>query len=455
MRQELEKLKAQIVSLQSQLAKAQKHSGNSSKPPSSDIVRKPAPRKRGRPRKRRIGGQPGHPRHERTPFAAEDLDQAWEWRYEACPCCAGRLIDAPEPAPMLQQVEILPDPVSIEEHRSVPQWCARCGKTFYPEWPEALRKAGLLGPRLTALVGFLKGACHMSYSAIRKYFRDVMHVPISRGMLAKAVRKVSASLQDPYEALLAILPKQTRLNVDETGHKDNGQRMWTWCFRAYLFTVYKISPTRSADVLVEVLGKEFEGVLGCDYYAAYRKYMREYGVLLQFCLAHFIRDVKFLAEHPNEQNRAHGQRLVTDLRELFGVIHRREKYATPETFRRALERARGQLVWDATMESPHTREAVALEERFFQHTESYFRFITEPDVEPTNNLAEQALRFVAIHRRITQGTRSQDGQQWCERIWTVIQTCGQQSRSVFEFLVAAVTAHFDAQDAPTLVPDTS
>jgi hypothetical protein len=91
-------------------------------------------------------------------------------------------------------------------------------------------------------------------------------------------------------------------------------------------------------VLVEVLGREFEGILGCDYYSAYRKYMREFGVLVQFCLAHFIRDVKFLAEHPDARNRAHGQRLLT------------------------------------------------------------------------------ALRFVAIHRRLTQGTRSADGQRWCERI---------------------------------------
>ncbi len=93
-----------------------------------------------------------------------------------------------------------------------------------------------------------------------------------------------------------------------------------------------------------------------------------------------------------------------------------------------------------------------MEERFFQHTESYFRFITEPGVEPTNNSAEQAIRFVAIHQRMTQGTRNQEGRAWCERIWTVIQTCNQQSRSVFEFLSAAVTAHFRSEEAPSLVP---
>jgi transposase len=356
----------------------------------------------------------------------------------------------------LQQIELLEISARFEQHDSQPQRCEGCQKTFYPQFPEELRKAGLVGPRLTALVGYLKGPCHMSFSAIRKYFRDVIGVQISRGMLRKLVGKVSDSLAEPYEALLAMLPQEDRLNVDETGHKENGQRMWTWCFRAYLYTVYKISPSRGSEVLLETLGQEFDGVLGCDYFSAYRKYMRlNENVVLQFCLAHFIRDVKFLAEHPDKQNQAHGKVLLGDLRRLFGVIHRRNEYASPATFQRALEAARNELVWNATIESPHTREATNLEQRFYKHTDDYFRFISDPQVEPTNNLAEQAIRFVAIHRRMTQGTRSANGRNWCARIWTVIQTCGQQGRSVFEFLCAAVTANFQSQPAPSLAPDTS
>ena len=129
-----------------------------------------------------------------------------------------------------------------------------------------------------------------------------------------------------------------------------------------------------------------------------------------------------------------------DLRRLFSVIHRREEYASPENFQRALEEARRQLVWDAIQRAPLSREASNLARRFRENADNYFRFITEPNVEPTNNLAEQGIRFVAIHRRVTQGTRCENGRNWCERIWTVIQTCSQQSRSVFDFLCVAVTA---------------
>ena len=76
--------------------------------------------------------------------------------------------------------------------------------------------------------------------------------------------------------------------------------MWTWCFRASLFTVFKIDPTRSGDVLIEVLGEEFQGVLGCDFYSAYRRYMRAFDIRLQFCMAHLIREVKYLTTLPDE-----------------------------------------------------------------------------------------------------------------------------------------------------------
>jgi transposase len=81
----------------------------------------------------------------------------------------------------------------------------------------------------------------------------------------------------------------------------------------------------------------------------------------------------------------------------------------------------------------------------------YFRFITTPGVEPTNNLAEQAIRFVVIDRLITQGTRSEAGNRWCERIWTAIATCTQQGRSLFAYLEAAIGAWFDGDEAPTLL----
>jgi transposase len=450
---ELGDLKQVVAQLGRQLAAARKDSSTSSRPPSSDIVKPPKPPPPQGQDNRRIGGQPGHPKHERVAFPPEAINGgSFDHRLDACPTCGHDLQPALTIAPrVVQQVDVREVPLSIQEHRSHPGWCPRCQKMHEAPLPPGIRRGGLVGPSLTTLIAYLKGACHASFSTIRKFLRDVVRVTISRGELARIIGKVSRALERPYQELLDDLPGQARLNVDETGHKQNGDRQWTWCFRAALYTLFKIDPTRSADVLIGVLGAEFDGVLGCDYFSSYRRYLRECGVVLQFCLAHLIRDVKFLTTLPDERDRAYGERLREALRRLFAVIHRREELPAA-VFRGQLEAARAEVMRRGTREVPETRHSRNLAKRFEAHGESYFRFVTTPGVEPTNNLAEQAIRFVVIDRLITQGTRSEAGNRWCERIWTVIATCGQQGRSVFAYLEAAVGAWFEGAEAPPLLP---
>jgi transposase len=449
---ELVALKEIVAQLRQQLAAARKDSSTSSKPPSSDIVKPPKPPPPKGQDKRRVGGQPGHPKHERALFPPEMVNGgSHDYCLDLCPTCGHGLHPTTAAPRVVQQIEIHEVPLGIEEHCSRAGWCPHCQKVRYALLPVSIERGGLVGPRLTTLIAYLKGACHASFSTIRKFLRDVVLVTISRGQLAKIITKVSEALERPYEELLEDLPTQAHLNVDETGHKQNGDRMWTWCLRASLYTLFKIDPTRSADVLIEVLGKEFNGVLGCDYFSAYRRYQREFGVMLQFCLAHLIRDVKFLTTLPDARDRTYGEGLREALRRLFAVIHRKEELSA-ECFQSQLEVARAEVLRCGTEGVPETRPSRNLAKRLEAHGESYFRFLTTPGVEPTNNLAEQAIRFVVLDRLVTQGTRSEAGNRWCERIWTVIATCSQQGRSVFAFLEAAVAAWFHQTEPPSLLP---
>ena len=451
-RTQLEVLQTALTRQQEQLAVARKNSSTSSKPPSSDIVKPPPPPLPPGQTRRSRGGQPGHDKHQRALFPPEALTAPpHDYTLDLCPECGHALQPAAHPPRVLQQIDIRDVPLRIEEHRRRPFWCGRCQKVHYASWPEDIERAGLVGPRLTALIAYLKGFCHASFSTIRIYLRDVVGVRISRGQLAKVIAKVSAALDEPYDELLEALPGQAVLNVDETGHKDNGARLWTWCFRASLYTLFKIDPYRSGDVLIDMLGEEFEGVLGCDCFSAYRRYMREFDVTVQFCLAHLIRDVKFLVTLPDQRERAYGERLRQALRGLFGVVHRREQM--PATaFQRALKEARDEVLRAGTEDVPATRQSQTMAQRLRQYGESYFTFVTTPGVQPTNNLAEQAIRFVVIDRHITQGTRGEKGQRWCERIWTVVATCAQQGWSVFDYLGRAVEAYFHGWEAPSLLP---
>ena len=453
-RGQIEALQATLARLQEQLASARKDSSTSSKPPSSDIV-KPPKMSSTQPTPRPRGGQPGHPRHERALFPAELVNDFFDHRPgPCCPDCGHDLRPTGCAPRVIQQVDVPEVRVHIEEHRCHEAYCPCCDKVHYGCLPLPVQRGGLLGPRLTTLVAYLKGVCHASFGTVRKFLRDVVGLTISRGQLAKVIVKVSEAMEQAWRELLEALPGQARLNVDETGHKDQGDRMWTWCFRASLFTLFKIDPTRSGDVLIEVLGEEFRGVLGCDCFSAYRRYMREFDIRVQFCLAHLIREVKYLTTLPDGPTKAYGERFREALRGLFGVIHQRQQLPQA-VFASRLEAARVEVMRQATESVPPTKAAANLAARMKKYGECYFRFITTPGVEPTNNAAEQAIRFVVIDRHITQGTRGEEGQRWSERIWTVIATCAQQGKSVWEYLQAAVQAHFWGKEGPTLLPDKS
>lgn len=259
-----------------------------------------------------------------------------------------------------------------------------------------------------------------------------------------------ATLEKQVAELLEQLPSETTLNIDETGHKENRKRFWTGCFRADAYTLFKIADTVGSRVPTEILGKDFAGVIGCDYFSAYRKYMKDSDVLVQFCIAHLIRELKYPAGLSDKATADYGQKFLDAMRDMFSIFHKAEEL--PESsFAKAMETRRKAFLDIALSDVPESRQAQNLANRFRKHGEAYFQFITTPGIEPTNNLAEQAIRFVVIDRYITQGTRSEKGRAWCERIWTVMATCASQGRSAFDFIYQSIQAHFPDQPLPSLL----
>jgi hypothetical protein len=171
------------------------------------------------------------------------------------------------------------------------------------------------------------------------------------------MQKAARAFREPYAQLIGLLPKQSHLNVDETGHKEKGASYWTWCFRAKAFIVFKIDPSRGCDVLMDVLGQNYSGILGADFWGAYRKYTRQCGALIQFCLAHLVREVKYLCDFPQPSVQRYGQALLAELKGLFGTLHRRAELSS-KAFDRALAIAEAKI-WDAALEPAlHPRRKV-------------------------------------------------------------------------------------------------
>ena len=453
-------LSAKVDEQANKIAALQKNSSTSSKPPSSDIT-KPPKTKKGNGKKNQPGGQPGHPKHERTPFSEQEVDDLWDYHCPSCPECNSRAITLlDQPPKVIQQIELIEVVTRTEEHRAYAYYCADCDQIHYAPLPDEVLKEGLFKARLTGLVAYMKNACHASFSTIRKFLRDVIGVRVCRGYLSKLIQKVSQALAPPYEELLHRLPLETTLNIDETGHKDNGDLFWTWVFKADLYVLFRIDKSRGSQVLIELLGREFEGTIGCDYFSAYRKYMKDFNVLVQFCIAHLNRDIKFLTKLPDEQTQAYGKKLLRAVKHMFKCIHDAEQMSEAD-FQAAMEQAKAQIIRIATEEAPSSinedgkeqlNEAQNMANRFRLHGDAYFRFITTPGMDPTNNVAEQAIRFIVIDRYVTQGTRSAKGREANERLWTVIGTCAMQGRSAFNFILQAIHAYFYDEPAPSLLP---
>ena len=245
LRRQIATLLKRIAQLEDEVARLKKDSRNSSKPPSSDIVKPNKPDAKPGRKKRKRGGQHGHTKFTRPSFEPEQVDQTFE--YELTDKDAGGLEPLDEWF-VLQQIELPDKRYKVIEHRARKYRDPMTGRIHIAPLPEATRKGGLLGADMTAFVAYMKGACHMSYTTIQQFFEQVIKLDLSRGMLCKATRKVSDALGQSYDELADRLPHEPRVNIDETGHHDDGKLHWTWCFDTPAYSLFKIDPSRGSGV---------------------------------------------------------------------------------------------------------------------------------------------------------------------------------------------------------------
>ena len=460
--EQIARLTARVAELELALAKATKDSSTSSKPPSSDITKPKTSKKPGRRGKPKRGGQPGHQQHLRENLPPERVNETFE--YEITSEDVERLgLKPTDEFETYQFIELPESPVFVTEHR-LRVYLTDDGERYVPDVGDILSKP-IFGPRLLALIGWMKSAAHCSYSTIETYMEDVLQVPVSRGYLAKLCTGLIAdSLDESYQELKDAIPQQEQLGSDETSFKNNGKKHWIWCIASAIFTVFHIAPTRSRKVLEELVGEEFAGYLNFDYFSANCSFAWNFWIKAQYCWAHLIRDIRFLKTHPDENTKVWAEQLEDRSRRLFQAWHTRETM-TVEGFRRSMMIHRDRFL-ELVRNPPSSKEAMNLAARFaireyvvegsdevqsYDMSQDYFRFMFADGVEPTNNHNEQQIRQCVIDRMITQGTRSEAGQRYHERMWSALATCRKQQRNFFDFLKSSIEAKLNKQPAPSLL----
>jgi transposase len=433
-------LKAEVAELKAELAAAKKTPRNSSLPPSSEHPHAKPPPERPKSKKQR-GGQPGHKKHERALIPAEQCVAVVAHKPAACRRCGGKLTGH-DPAPLRHQVWELPEikPL-VTEHQRHRLTCP-CGTTTCAALPPGVPQ-GQAGPRLVAFVALLMGCFRQSKRRVALFLEQVLNQPCSPGWVVKLQNQATAALRPSYNQWAQQLPSQGVLGLDETPTRQGPDKAWLWTAVAKTFTVFALRTTRAATVLTELLGTDYRGVVNCDRAKMYYSQER-----LQWCWAHLKRDFQALIDSGDGQKKRLGHDLLRPTRKLFEVWARyRDGTLTRVGFQRLMKPIRQEI--DALL-LRGAFAGIGMAEELSNHRDWLWTFVEADGVEPTNNASERALRHAVIWRKLSFGTQSEAGSRFVETLLTVVETCRQQSRSVFAFVTRAVAASLTHQPAPPL-----
>jgi transposase len=449
------RLEQENDALQAKVASLEKDSTNSSKPPSSDGLKK----KRGAPTRgssgRKPGGQKGHPGKTRTPAPRADVSETIAHRPRACDHCGqGFADDAEGRVVERRQVwDIPPIKPTVTEHLFLKLICL-CGHETRLPAPDWIRSG--VGENLQAMIAYLTSVAKLSRRAVQNVLAQVFHVRLALGTVQNRLEDTSDALAATCEELEEALVQEPVLNVDETGYPHNRRLDWLWAFVTPTFVFFAIRASRGSKVLKEVLGERFDGIIICDRFSAYIKYHKDRACgLVQYCWAHILRQAKGL---PEALGCGSGQLFSRLVRQRVGALFRVWHAFKQGRMSQADLIAKAEVHMGLLKELlERNAESASKPVRAFCQGQldkwaSLFTFVYHEGVEPTNNLAERTIRPGVQTRKISYCTRSAAGQVLRARLLTVSQTCRLQDRNPLEFLVAAIRAKREGLPVPSLLP---
>jgi transposase len=442
----IEQLEAEVADLKKRL---EKYDGTShSDPPagaaSSAAGSSPSPVRKTTSRKR--GGQPGHRRHFRQLIPTEECDQVYQLKPEHCRRC-GTALSGFDPEPLRHQVSELPEiRLHVTEYQLHRLTCPCCSRQTCAELPAGV-PSGQSGPRLVAFTSLLMGMFRQSKRRVSLFCETLLNHPVSVGLVVKHQQQTSNAVAAACEELVQLIPQQHAVCADETPTRQQNQNAWIWTVVATTFTVFRIRLTKAAWVIKELLGDDFKGVATSDRAKTYHWLWRH-----QWCWAHLKRDFEKISQRLGPAGEI-GQKLLDCTHRLFHDWHRiRDQEITRRGFECQMTRLKREVEQILTEGSRCADRATAATcSELLNHFDNLWLFIYCKDVEPTNNAAERSLRHAVIWKHLSFGTQSEHGSRFVERLLTVIETCRQQKRNAFDFLVDSLIAQNASTKPPQLL----
>ncbi len=286
-----------------------------------------------------------------------------------------------------------------------------------------------------ALATDLKHRLGIPYRKISDLFETAFGLEVTGSGLCQAEVRLAAKAEPIYGELVEAIRSCAAVNANETGWRIGVLSAWLWVFTSRTITVYTIDESRSHEVVVEILGKEFGGVLISDCFAAYdHRALAKW--LKQKCFAHFLRELSKLSQ---EKTRG----AVRFPRELLGALRLKEEKprlneAEFQVRFRALEERLDALIGEKRRFSDPDNARMA--KRMRKQREHLFTFLQMEGVEATNNRAERALRPAVVVRKTGGCNRTTRGARTHAVLASLLVTAKQQGMAPVDYLTAVLLA---------------
>ncbi len=368
----------------------------------------------------------------------ERVDRTKKARLHGCPECGGPLKEIRRHE---QYVVDLPVPRLITtRYITESGYCACCHQRVRSHHPEQTSQATgaagvLVGPRAKALAADLKHRLGCSYEKVSETLNDAFGLQVHRSGWCQADQTLAEKARGVYQDLLEVIRRSSVVHVDETGWRIDTLSSWLWVFANAEATVYTIADNRSSDVVLEILGESFPGILVSDGFRAYDdRRLNEW--LKQKCLSHLLRDLKDMQE-TKRGGAMHLARDGTALLQAALALKKDKPSLAPEAFARraqALEERLDRLI--ARKRYLTDRDNRRFARRLHRHREHLLRFLYVDELDPTNNLAERQLRPAVITRKTNGCNRSAGGAEAHSILASVLATARQHSIPILEYMVS-------------------
>jgi len=291
------------------------------------------------------------------------------------------------------------------------------------------------------------GSYRLAKRPIQQLASDLFGLDISLGMISKLECRAAEVLEPVVAEMAAAIVQAPSAHIDETSWSEANEKAWLWVGQTDDLTVFTIADNRGADVARSILGTDCEKVVISDRFPSY-DWIEQH----QYCWSHLRRDFQAMIDRRDEGS-AVGAELLRSSDRLFHWWHKYRDgamawstflgYARP--IRWGVRQALGRGVSCASAKTAATCRML------LEGEEHLWTFLRVRGIEPTNNVAERALRHAVLWRKSSGGTASEWGSRFVERVLSVAATCRQQGRNVLEYLTECFRAHQFGQRIPPLL----